>query len=210
MSQADVILVSGLELDNQSMRSLERLLRKMVKVMCVYSGDAPSRRIEGQFGSEVMEEQFSDMVVYLQYSSITAKPEAYESIIRGIYKGCCNVNRHYQMLNRVYLFNRSDEQIQLACRNQVPGQAFNAEKLSQAIKEFQPSENVQTLAHLNRIEENTLMVFITDSEGCELSEALMKRYRRANKQAIWVKAGEDSMEIQMGFPETNSEQDQIS
>ena len=201
MSQTNAILVPGLELDNQSLSSLDRLLGKMVKVMCVYSVDAPSRRIEGQFGSEVMEEQFSDMMVYLQYSSVTDKPETYESIIRGIYKGCCKINRHHRMVNRIYLFNSSDEQIQLACRNQVPGQALISEKLSQAIKEFQPSENVHTISHLNRIQENTLMVFITDSEGCELSEELKKRYRRATRQAIWVKVGEDSMEIRIGFPE---------
>lgn len=201
MIQNNAILVPGLELDNQSLRSLDRLLRKMVTVMRVYSVDAPSRRIEGQFGSEVMEEQFSDMVIYLQYSSVTAKPEAYESIIRGIYKGCCKVNRHSRMVNRIYLFNSVDDQVHIACRNQVSGQALISEKLSQAIKEFQPSEDVRTISHLNRIQENTLMVFITDAEGGELSEELMKRYRRATRQAIWVKVGEDSMEIQMGFPE---------
>ena len=205
MNQTNAILVPGLELDNQSLRSLERLLGKMVTVMCVYSGDAPSRRIEGQFGSEIMEEQFSDMMVYLQYSSIMDKPETYESIIRGIYKGCCKINRHHRMVNRIFLFNSEDGQVHLACRNQVPGQALISEKLSQAIKEFQPSENVRTISHLNRIQENTLMVFITDSEGCELSEDLMKRYLRASKQAMWVKVGEENMEIQIGFPELSED-----
>lgn len=201
MNPHEVIQVPGLTLDNPSLRSLDRLLGKMVTVMTVYSSEAPSRRIEGQFSSEIMEEQFSDIAVYLQYSSILDNPEVVENVIRSIFKACCKINRHYRMLNRIYLFNRSDEKVQLACRNQVSGQALISDKLSQAIKEFEPSESVRTISHLNRIQENTLMVFITNSEGCELSEELKKRYRRATRQAIWAKVGEDSMEIQMGFPE---------
>ncbi len=200
MNQSMEFVVPGLVLDSPSMRNLERMLSRMVKVMVGYSAEAPSRRIEGQFGSDIMEEQFSDMSVYLQCSSILEKAETLESIIRGIYKSCCVINRHYSMPNQIYLFNVLDHQIKLASRNMVSYQAYRMDQLAKAIVEFQPAENVRMLSRLNRFEENTLLIFITDSQGCELSEELAKRYRRARDQAIWVKVREESMEIRRGFP----------
>ena len=201
MNPNEIIQVPGLTLDNPSLRSLDRLLGKMVTVMTVYSSEAPSRRIEGQFGSEVMEEQFSDMAVYLQYSSILDNPEVVENIIRSIYKACCKINRHYQMLNRIFLFNTPDGQIKLACRNRLSGQALDPEALSQAISDFVPSEDVRTINQLYRVEQNSLLVFITDSSGCQLSEDILKRKRRVARQSIWIKIGEEGMEIRRGFPE---------
>ena len=201
MNPNEIIQVPGLTLDNPSLRSLDRLLGKMVTVMTVYSSEAPSRRIEGQFGSEVMEEQFSDMAVYLQYSSILDNPEVIENIIRSIYKACCKINRHYRMLNRILLFNTPEGQIKLACRNRLSGQVLDPKPLAQAISDFVPSEDVRTMNQLYRVEQNSLLVFITDEAGCQLSEDILKRKLRVARQSIWIKIGEEGMEIRRGFPE---------
>lgn len=203
MNQTAIIKVPGLALDSGSRLGLDRLLRRMVNVMTVYSSEAPSRRIEGQFGGETMEEQFSDMAVYLQYSSVVQKREVVDPIIRKIYMICGEINRHHEIVNRIYLFNTVEEQIKLATRNRQTWQALDPDRLSTAIREFQTSKNIRILPRLDRFEENSLLVFITDWEGCELGEEPLKRLRRAKNQSIWVRIGDESMEIRSGFPEKN-------
>lgn len=129
MRNNDAVIIPISEFNRTARLSIERILRTMVNVMPIYSDEAPSRRIEGQFGGEIMEEQFSEMFVYIQYSSQLAKSEIVKDIIFKFYNGCYSINKGSGLTNRIFLFNDVNNKIKLASRNLMRSQAFRSEAL---------------------------------------------------------------------------------
>jgi len=50
---------------------------------------------------------------------------------------------------------------------------------------------------------NALFVFITDLEGCELSDEIIKKKRHASKRSLRIQILDESIEIHKGLPNLN-------
>ncbi|MPM18018.1 hypothetical protein SDC9_64419 [bioreactor metagenome] len=184
---------------------LRKILTSIVNIRPVYSYDVPSRRLEGQFGGEMMKEGFSEIDVYIQYAPALLNYEFIKDIISRCYYTCKEINAGESLGIRCYLYNDINNGIRLIDRNVFFVQSDEKkEKFSKEIKEFSVGQDIRILNRLSHstdiIGENALCVFITDNLGCELSDNLKKKNRNISKQSIWILAENECIVIRKGIP----------
>ena len=92
-------------LTSQQRLQLRKILTSIVNIRPVYSYDAPSRRLEGQFGGEMMKEAFSEINIYIQYTPALLNHELLNDIISQCYYTCKEINVRESLGIRCYLFN---------------------------------------------------------------------------------------------------------
>lgn len=189
-----------IQLKNQ----LEEILSFMVDIRPVYSNEAISRRIEGQFGAETMKEVFSEINIYLQYTSKVLNYEVLKDIIKQCYSSCKKINAGEPMGISCFLFNNLKSGISLINKNMFLGQSAEKETFLKEISEFSVGSDIRTLNRLaystNLIDESALYIFITDNLGCELSGILKKNNRSISKQSLWILMEDDHIEVKKGIP----------
>lgn len=192
-------------LNSQQRLQLRKILTSIVNIRPVYSYYVPSRRLEGQFGGEMMKEVFSEINIYIQYTPALLNHELLNDIITQCYYTCKEINAGESLGIRCYLFNNIANGIKPINRYIFFGQSDEKrETFLKEINEFSVGEDVRILNRLssstNIIDENALCVFITDNLGCELSDILKKKNRSISKQSIWILAGSEGIEIRKGIP----------
>lgn len=200
---------------NESKREIDRILRKIVKSMTVYSDEVPSNRIEGQFGWETTESKFSNIFIYVKYSSQLIKD--YE-IIKYIILNCHNrssiISRERALQYIVFLFN--DENNGFATIHSQLRFASNfieQKNYEDMINNFKANKDNDVLYMLNKgslkITDNSLLVFITDTKGCVLSSELSIKYRKLKNQSLTFYINDETVKIKVGLPEIAKEEQSI-
>lgn len=170
---------------------LESILRSIVSVRVTYSYEAPSRRIEGQFGGETTEEGFSEINVYLQHSPQLQNFEILKNMISECVYRCKKINRSNDIGYTNFLFNDAENDLKLLNKYLFLRMSDGNEIFQKESANFNASSDVRTInrltLHRKIIDDNALLVFITDNDGCELSNEMKIKYRRVGKQSIWIK-----------------------
>ena len=190
-------------------RELERVLRSIVKVKSCYSYEVCSHRIEGQFGGEIMEQRFSEMNIYLQNSPMTQNYETIKEIVTKCYILSKKINAGDPIKLRNFLFNDDNDGIKLISNDLFLRQDGDKEAFLKEISNFDAKDNCRILYRLQNnsklIDENAVLIFITDNKGCELSDALKMKYNKIKKQSVWIKINGDDIEIIQGLPSMEKE-----
>ena len=193
-----------MKFEAKSRKKIERVLNDIVKPRVVHLNFIRSSRIEDQFGGETIAEEFSALYVFLQYSVAVQRFELIKDIIDFIYFHCCKDNSLDGIVNRIYLFNNINNSIKLSGINQFRRQSCNFAKLEDEILAFEAGENMRIISQfIKNYGENALFIFITDKEGCRLSDDIAKRNRTASKQSLWVRILDEDLDIHKGLPELN-------
>jgi len=119
------------------------------------------------------------------------KYELLRDIVSRCYYLCKKINAGDSVGFSNYLFNDENNNIKLLDKYLFFRQNGGNETFRKEISEFKIGEDIRVLHKLSNyskvIDENAVLVFITDSKGCELSNELKKKYRRISKQSIWFK-----------------------
>jgi hypothetical protein len=187
-------------------RQLERIIKSIVNVKVVYSNEVQSRRIEGQFGGEMIRVMFSEIIVYIQYSPKLIQSKVLEDVVDQCKLQCKRANAGLPFASRHYLFNNINDGITLIDKRIFLRKKEDGVTLLKAIEGFEVGEDIRVLNKIftfSNISNNTLCVFITDDMGCELSDHVKMRYRRIHKQSIWISIDEENVEVKKGIPILN-------
>lgn len=185
---------------------LEKTLSSVVKLKVVYSNDVQSKRIEGQFGGEMLKKAFSEINIYIQYTPTLLNYKILRDIINQCYYSSMRIKSGERLGIRCYMFNDIDYGIMPIDKTVFFKPNHEQDPLIKAIEEFHASGDIRTLNRLtraNNISENTLCLFITDNLGCELSDNVKMKYKRINKQSIWVIVDGEKIDVKKGIPTLN-------
>lgn len=191
-------------LNSQLRIQLRKLINSAVNIKPVYSCEAPSRRIEGQFGGEIMKEAFSEINIYIQYTQAVMIYEILKDIISQCYVLCKHINLTIPIGMRCFLFNDINNGIRLINKYAFLRQKDEKETFLKEVREFRVGEDIRTLNRLsnstNFVDKNALCIFITDNLGCELSEILKRKNRSISKQSIWILVESEHIDARKGIP----------
>lgn len=184
-------------------RVLEKTLNSVVSLKNVYSNNVQSRRIEGQFGGEMLKKAFSEINVYIQYTPTLLNYDLLKDILNQCYFVCKSINTGVPLGIRCYLFNDKDYGILPINKDIFFRQNHEQEPLLKAFGDFHTSGDIRTLNRLTRgssLSENALCVFITDDLGCEISGIAKMKYKYIDKQSIWTTVNKEIIDIRKGIP----------
>ena len=183
---------------------LERTLRSVVKVKFVYSNDVQSRRIEGQFGGEMLKKVFTEINIYIQHNPTILNFEKLKEVVSQCYKTCKRINAGARLGIRCHFFNDKDRGVVQIDKGIFFSSNQAQDSLDKALADFHVGSDNRTITRLNRFmdnSENALTVFITDKIGCKLNDSIKGRNKWIAKQSIWIIMDEDYIDVKKGVPE---------
>lgn len=191
-------------MNSQIRLQLEKIIKSVVNIRPVYSYEVQSRRIKGQFGGETMQEVFSEINFYLQYTPTLLNYDVLKDIINQCNYTCKKINAGEPKKIRCYLFNDINNGIRLMNKNVFLRQNDEKESFLKEIREFSVGEDIRTLNRLaystNVADENSLCIFVTDNLGCELSDILKRKNRNIRRQSLWILVNGEHIEVKKGIP----------
>lgn len=189
----------------QQKHKLEKMLNSVVNVLFVHSYDVQSRRIEGQFGGEIIKKGFSEIYIYIQYNQSFIFDEVLKDIVRQCYSACKKISAGMALKLKCYLFTDINEGIVPINYNLFFGQKDDRQAFLNAVGVFQVGGDIRKLNRLSNssiISENAVCIFITDKLGCELSDNVKMKYKKIAKQSVMILIDGEDIEIEKGLPIT--------
>lgn len=151
-----------------------------------------------------MNEVFSEIYIYIQYTPMLLNYEILKDIINQCYYICKKVNAGEPIEIKCYLFNDTNNAIRLINKNVFFRQKYETETFLKEIRAFRVGEDIRTLNRLsystNLSDENSLYIYITDNMGFELSDILKTKNRSISKQSLWNLVESEHIEARKGIP----------
>lgn len=176
-------------------------IENIANIMITHSSEAPSRRIVGQYGSEIWQEQFTEIVFYLHCSTGFDQFNEIKEIIDTCINDCQTINRNYLQTIRFYLFDEKKGLIKQINAKLFQNGDFSGANYFEEFSNFIKGINVKPIQNLERqilrVDDNGLVVFITDVNGCDLD---VKKLNDIKHKSIWFKLEAINCEVVQGIP----------
>jgi hypothetical protein len=170
-------------------------LQKLTSSNLAFISDAPSYRVEGQFGAERVIEGISAVNFFIDSEFEQEKIDMLKNVINMFVS-------QIKILNKGYI----DAVIKTAVLNYMNEPAvwlnYKSESLAVELGKVWGNKTVTSLSHKRAASylKDGIAIFITNEKGCSFNEEYLKQFRLLDRRSLWVKIVDDQYELQKGLP----------